>query len=400
MSKYFNRELASVIGVVSLLVMSMAILQPVLPLYLKSIGVEPSTLGLMFSVGMVGMVLGESSAGWLADKVGVKIPMGIGTLGCIIPLLLFTFTQNVPFLFAIFLLWGIVRSAVFGPGRGYIGTNVSFSQKATFMAVYAAAMSICGSLGSFIGGLTSDRLGYSWSFYIAAGAALTAGSLMLWGLRKIPWSKPSVALSGVHQNTSPIKTLFHSRIFIAQCGVALLSWAAIGIIMPFLPLLVVDVAAVTATDVGILFTVSSLVNAVLLIPMGRLSDRISRKLMMAVGLVVTAAGIAVMALVQSMPLFFMAVIIQSIGRAIFSPAAVALLSDTVTASHQNTAMGLYGSCEDLGVVIGSALAGVIWSAVSPQAAFWLVGVVPGIIGVLMLPLIKTDKQPNPTTNRA
>jgi MFS family permease len=400
-SKYFNRELVSVISVVSLMVMTMAILQPVLPLYLKSIGIEPSLLGLMFAVGMAGMVFGESAAGWLADKVGIKIPLSIGTLGCILPLLLFSSTQNIPFLFTIFLVWGVIRSAIFGPGRGYIGTNISYSQKATYMAIYAAAMSIAGSIGSFIGGLTSDHLGYQWSFYIAAGVALLSSGLMVWGLRKIPWGRPQIPISGTHQNTGTLKKLFRSRVFLAQSGVALLCWASTGIIMPFLPLLVTDVTSVTATDIGVLFTVSSLVNAALLIPMGRLSDRTNRKYLMFAGLLVSSAGLAGLALAQNLALFFVAIIIQSIGRAIFSPAAVALLSDTVPANQQNTAMGLYGSCEDLGVVIGSALAGVVWSEVSPQGAFWLVGVMPGIIGALMaltLPLRKANKQVDATEN--
>ncbi len=398
MSKYFNRELASVIGVVSLVVLTMAILQPVLPLYLKSIGIEPSTLGLLFAVGMIGMVFGESSAGWLADKVGLKIPMSIGTLGSIVPLLLFAFTQNVPFLFVIFLIWGLVRSSIFGPSRGYIGTNISFSQKATYMAIYAASMSIAGSLGSFIGGLTSDHLGYTWSFYIAAGVALVAGLMMLIGLRKIPWRSPPVPPAGTPKSRSSLKELFRSRVFLVQCGVALLNWASSGIIMPFLPLLVVDVAGVSTTDIGILFTVSSLVNAILMIPMGRLSDRTNRKYMMVAGLLIAAVGMAVLPLSKNLPVFFIAVIVQSVGRAVFSPAAVALLSDTVSATQQNTAMGFYGSCEDLGVVISSAVAGVIWSSISPQAAFWIVGVAPAVVGALValtLPLIKADKQLDP-----
>ncbi len=152
MNRVFNRELASVIAIVSLAVMAMSVLQPVLSLYLDSINVEPAIIGLMFSVGMAGMVFGESSAGWLADKIGIKIPLGLGTLGCVPLVLGFAFTQNVPFIFTIFLVWGIVRAAVFGPGRGYIGVNVPTEQKATFMAIYAASMSVSPEPGEFYRG--------------------------------------------------------------------------------------------------------------------------------------------------------------------------------------------------------------------------------------------------------
>ncbi|OGO20443.1 MAG: hypothetical protein A2Z15_01730 [Chloroflexi bacterium RBG_16_50_11] len=392
MKKTFNRELASVIAIVSLAVMSMSVLQPVLSLYLDSINIEPAIIGLMFSVGMAGMVLGESSAGWLADKIGVKIPLGLGTIGCVPLVLGFAFTQNVPFIFTIFLLWGIVRAAVFSPGRGYIGVNVPTEQKATFMAIYAASMSISRSLGNFVGGLVGDRLGYDWNFYIAAGIGLLGGGLVIFGLGKIPWGKPDLPIpTTTIGGEKPAKAPYRSRSFIAQCVIAAFSWASIGVIAPFLPLLVVDVAKVTATEVGILFTISALVTAALLIPMGRLSDRRNKKVMMIIGLLVTAAGIAGIALAKNFAGFTAAVVIESIGIAIFSPAAVALLSETVPQNWQNTAMGIYGGCEDIGVVVGSALGGVVWSAIGPQSAFLLVGTVSSILGAGVAFTLLKDK---------
>jgi MFS family permease len=101
-----NRELITVIAIMAIAVMAMALLQPVLPLYLTSIGVVPSVLGLMFSVAMIGMVFGESSGGWVADRVGLKIPMSIGTFVCAPVVLSFIFTRATPTIFLIFLfLW-------------------------------------------------------------------------------------------------------------------------------------------------------------------------------------------------------------------------------------------------------------------------------------------------------
>lgn len=61
MNRIINRDLAAVITIVSLAVMAISVLQPVLPLYLTTIGINPTILGLMFSVAMIGMVFGESS---------------------------------------------------------------------------------------------------------------------------------------------------------------------------------------------------------------------------------------------------------------------------------------------------------------------------------------------------
>lgn len=384
MNKVINRELAAVIAIVSLAVMAMSVLQPVLPLHLTAIGVNPTILGLMFSVAMIGMVFGESSGGWLADKIGVRIPLGIGTFACAPIILCFVFTRNTPSIFLIFLSWGIVRAAVFGPGRGYIGATVPLSQKATFIAIYATAIAVSRSLGTLVGGIIGDALGYNWNFFTSVGIALLGGTLVIISLRKIPSVKPVLpSLNSPSSGRTSTRILYRSRTFLSQCAIGALCWTSTGVIGPFLPLLAVEVASVDVMEVGILFTIGALVNAVLLIPMGRLSDRKNKRMLMMAGLLVTAAGLAGLALAKSFPGLVAAVVTQSIGSAIFSPAAVSLLSDTVPLHWQNTAMGIYGACEDIGVVAGSALGGLVWSVLGPPSTFLLVGVTAAILGAIV-----------------
>jgi MFS family permease len=392
MNRIISRELAAVIAIVSLAVMAMSVLQPVLPLYLTSIGVNPTVLGLMFSVAMIGMVFGESSGGWLADKVGIRIPLSVGTFVCVPIIICFVFTQNTPSIFVIFLFWGITRAAVFGPGRGYIGSTVPITQKATFLAIYATAMAVSRSLGTYLGGFIADARGYEWCFYTSAGIVLLGGILVIIGLRKIPKVKPVLP-----DPTSPVdraasaRALYRSRPFLSQCIIGALCWMSMGVVGPFLPLLAVEVAGIAVTQVGILFTIGALVNAVLLIPMGRLSDRKNKKILMIVGLLVTAAGLAGLALAKDFPGLIAAVVTQSAGSAIFGPSAVSLLSDTVPPNWQNTAMGVYGACEDIGVVAGSALGGLVWSSLGPPSTFLLVGMTAAILGAIVSFTLLRDK---------
>lgn len=389
MSRILNRELVSVIAAVSLAVMSMSILQPVLPLYLDSLGISASIIGLMFSLAMVGMVFGESTGGWLTDKIGVRIPLGIGTIFCIPVLLLFVFARNIPFIFTLFLLWGIVRAGVFGPGRGYIGKTVPLTHKATYLAVYAASMSVSRSIGAFVGGFISEHLGYDWNFYFAAGFSFLGGLLVIYGLRKIPLISPSLN-PAISKDSGSInaKAYYRSPVFISQCLIGALAWLPMGIIGSFLSLLAVQRTGVAETQIGLLFTFSALVSAALMIPAGRMSDRSSKKTMMVTGLFISAAGIAGIALANSYGIFVAAMLVQTIGTTIFGPAAVALLSETIPHHWQGTAMGIYGAFEDIGVVIGSALGGIVWDYLGPQYAFLFLGttssVIAAVIAVTML----------------
>jgi MFS family permease len=391
MGKVLNRELASVIAAVSLAGMAMAVISPVLPLYLKSLGISASLIGLMSSLAMVGMVFGETGGGWLADKVGIRLPIGIGTFIAGPVVLLFLTASSVPFIFGIFLLWGVVRAGVFGPGRGYIGGHVPLAQRATWLAVYAAVMSVTRSIGSFISGVTAEHLGYNWNFYLATGICILGGLLVVFALKKIPWKSPAVRPPPpAGAGAVPPKAPYRSRAFIVQCIIAVLCWVSVGAIGPFIPLLAVEKAGVAQTEVGLLFTITGLVGAVLLIPAGRMSDKYNKKAIMITGLLVSGLGMAGLSIANSYGFIVGAMMLQSVGTVIFGPAAVALLSETVPQYWQNTAMGLYGGFEDAGVVIGAALGGILWDAFGPQATFLFTGTTASIIAaVVALTLLKT-----------
>ncbi len=394
-NRTIDRELVIVIGVVALAIMAMSLLQPMLPLYLTSIGVSPTVLGLMFAVGMMGMVLGESSGGWLADRAGIRVPMFIGTFLCAPLVLSFAFARSTALVFAVFFFWGAVRAAVFGPGRGYIGATISLSRKATFMAIYATAMAISRSLGNFTSGFIADALGYEGIFYIAAGIALLAGILASVGLRRRAERMPALKTHiGPYDLSEKPVALYRQRPFVIQCIIAALHFTAIGV-LPFLSLLAVQVAGLKTTQVGILFTISSFSSVVFLIPMGRLADRRNKKNMMALGMLVSALSVTGISLSTNFLQLAVCQVIGSLGTSMYNPAAVALLSQNVSSRRQSTAMGIYGGSENIGLIIGSALGGVLWSALGPTPTFLIVGTLSASLGSAMSFFFLKGRSKNP-----
>jgi MFS transporter, PPP family, 3-phenylpropionic acid transporter len=396
--KIVTPELVAVICIVGLAGMAMALLQPVLPLYLTGIGVNPTLLGLMFSSGMLGMVLGESTGGWLADRVGIKVPLVIGTFVCAPLVLSFVFITHPALLFVVFFIWGIVRAAIFGPGRGIIGTRIPLARKATFMAIYAMSMSVFRGAASFSSGFIADNLGYDWVFYSASAVGVVAGIMVIVFVKRsrnkpqAGGDQPSPA-DGQRSEQAEAEDvpLYRNRLFITQSAVAFFFFAANGL-GAFVSLLGVEVVGVAATQVGILFTIGAVTNAVMLVPMGRLADRHSKRNMMVIGLIVTAAGQATVGLSHGFPQMIAGMIVQSCGGATFGPAAVALLSETVPPQRQNTAMGVYGGFEDAGVILSSAMGGVVWSVFGPSWTFLVVGALCAVIGAVIAFLLVKDRR--------
>lgn len=366
-------------------VLSRSILDPIIPLYLTSIGIAPTILGLMLAVAMIGMVFGETAGGLVADRIGISIPLAIGTFGCAPIVLSFVLTTNTSLIFLIFFLWGVIRSAIFGPSRGYIGGNVPLAQKATFLAIFSTSMSASRSLGSLTSGFVVDTLGYNWNFYLSALATLLGGIAVVIGLKKLRQRKTASFKAQPVPADIPqpqVSNGGYRRSFILQCTIAALRFFEMGVTHAFLPVFATQVVGVDATKVGILFTVSGLVTAILLIPMGRLADRKGKKLFILLGLLLSGLSMAGIAFASSFMWLLWAIVLQGLAMAMFSPAAVALLSDTVPHHRQSTAMGIYGSAEDVGNIAGSALGGFVWVAGGPSLTF-LTGTIASGLGAAM-----------------
>lgn len=375
-------EMLMVMTVMGLGVLAMSILNPILPLYLTFIGISPEMLGLIFSVGMVGMVFGESSWGWVADRLGLKIPLLTGTFIAALAVLFFILTQQVPAIFTIFLFWGTVRSAIFGPGRGYISANAPPLRKATFMAIITAMLSASRCLGALPSGFIVDTWGYQAVFFVSSGIALTGGLVVIIGLRRMRLLKSTPTPAPDEEPRISEQGTGYHRLSI-QCLVACLEFIGLGISITFLPLLATQVVGVSATQVGILFTIRGLAAMITSIPMGMMADRMGRKRFMILGLLISAAAMVGIAFAQSYAWLIIFTIVSSIGLSMFSPAALGLLSDSIPAHRQSTAMGVYGGlCENTGIIAGSALGGFVWAGWGHQPTF-LVGTVAAIIGAVL-----------------
>lgn len=383
-----SRQMITVMAVMGLSVLSMSILNPMMPLYLTSIDVTPDTVGLMLSVAMVGMLIGEGFWGWVADRRGIELPLKIGTFITGLSAACFVLTESVPLIFTIFFFWGLLQSALFGPSRGYIGANAPALRRATFMAVITMIMSASRSIGALPSGFLADNLGFHALFFVSCGISVLAGIVLMAGWRQGQQAlAPAVGETPVDPTGSPVRVDYRS--FAIQCGVtALQSWTR-GTMLGFLPLMAAQVLGVSATRVGVLFTIYGVAVMATSIPMGMLADRKGKKRLMILGLVMSAVAMTGIALSPSYIWLVVFVLAAGVGVATFSPAALGMISDLVPAKKQSTAMGMYGALgENIGIIGGAAVGGFIWVALGHQWTFFVAALAAALGTIMCLALVK------------
>jgi len=66
-----------------------------------------------------------------------------------------------------------------------------------------------------------------------------------------------------------------------------------------------------------------------------------------------------------------------------------MISDSVPAKRQSTAMGIYGAFgEDIGIIAGTSLGGFIWTALGHQYTFLMGAVATALETIICLALVK------------
>jgi len=126
----------------------------------------------------------------------------------------------------------------------------------------------------------------------------------------------------------------------------------------------------------------TLTFAVLLLTGAALGDRLGRRLMFSVGIVIFTLSSAAAALAPSATALDVARAAQGVGGAIVTPLTLTLLSAAMPRERRGLALGAWGGIGGLAVAIGPLVGGAVVQGISWQWIFWLN--VP--IGLILAPL--------------
>ncbi|WP_374502171.1 MFS transporter [Zoogloea sp.] len=146
--------------------------------------------------------------------------------------------------------------------------------------------------------------------------------------------------------------------------------------------LVFAAAGMTLSQIGTLAAIYPAVWGMTQIFTGALSDRIGRKQLIAWGMWVQSAGIAITALSASLLGFGLGAVLLGIGTAMVYPTLLAAIGDVAHPAWRASAVGVYRLWRDLGYAIGALLAGVTADLFGLAAAVWLVAGLTFLSGVI------------------
>jgi MFS family permease len=116
---------------------------------------------------------------------------------------------------------------------------------------------------------------------------------------------------------------------------------------------------------------------------GALSDRWGRKWLIASGMLLQAAGIALVAIASGFTVWALAATLMGAGTAMVYPTLLAVIGDVAHPAWRARAVGVYRLWRDLGYAVGALIAGITADLLGVRAAIWLVAAITAASGIVV-----------------
>jgi MFS family permease len=181
-------------------------------------------------------------------------------------------------------------------------------------------------------------------------------------------------------------------IVVIAVGAVMIDATLLGLIAPLLPTIEERTGA-GPDALGVILAAYAVPIAVLSLPLGRIADRLGRRLLLVVGLMVVAAGSGLIAASDSIALLVAARAVQGVGSAASWIAALALVSDTAPPGKRGEALGVAIGAASVGSIAGPALGGVAADVASFEAPFLICcGAAVGLSGAALVLVPRDPKR--------
>ena len=115
---------------------------------------------------------------------------------------------------------------------------------------------------------------------------------------------------------------------------------------------------------------------------GKIADRVGRKLLYTYGFGIFVAGSAACALSPSLGVLVLARLMQAIGAVMLQANSYALIRDVLPATRLGTGLGMQGAAQAVGLSVGPALGGAL-TALGGWRLIFLVNIPIGLIGLAL-----------------
>ncbi|GIP32862.1 MFS transporter [Paenibacillus sp. J2TS4] len=378
-----------------------ALLITFLPLYMKNaLNATTIVIGWTLAVQYVGDNLLRTPIGWVIDRFGYRYSMLIGVVCTLLAVIIMALTSSY--------YWIVASCAILGLGTAPLwpcvitgATEVAGEQgRGTIMSVVYIAWLTGAGLGPFVITYFVNDHAYRGAFMLLCGmmALVVAIALFLPGkLKKRKWadSQGAGAAEFHSHQADNYKQSSNANLRAAQGGSSIaermksyfsevkrsmnVSYLlfpamfaqtfALGLLSPVLTLYAMEELKLTGDQFRMFMLVGGAVTVLLMIPVGKLVDRIGVRWFINGGFAIISTALFLLTVVRELTMLYVLVGLLGLGYALIIPSWNALIADAVPPDKRGAVWGFFLTIEGLGTTIGPVISGFLSHLAGLQAPF-------------------------------
>lgn len=381
MEKKIDRKIfAALFFAIFTAITGVGIVVPLLPVYADELGASGFVIGLIFGSFSLSRALFLPYFGKKSDEHGRKPFIAAGLALYVVTSVAFMGAASFSSIWgmiAIRFFQGFASAMILPVVFAYVGDMAPTGKEGFVMGIFNISMYSSLSLGPVLGGVVKDAFGMQAAFACMLALSLAACVLTLTLL-------PPVSREPRADKSRPplsYRLLAKEKAVVGLFACRLAYTACIGVMWSFLPVHAHGVFGISSAKIGVLLMLSVLVAGLLQTPAGLLADRSDKRLLVTLGGVLAAFGMAGFCVATGFWSMFAASLILGIGGGISTPAhmAISVIEGKKTGS-MGSVMALITLGHSLGMLFGAVGGGVmrdlfgLWSAYAGGGLVMLAGV--------------------------
>lgn len=366
---------------------------PAIPLFAKSFGVNNASVGLLVSAFAMARFCSGLISGKLVDLFGERNVFAIGILMVSFFSFLCALAQTYSQLL-IFRTAGGLGSSMFSVAAGsIIMRSVSDDHRGRAQSVYNGSFLVGGISGPAIGGALS-AISLRAPFFVYATALLVAGTFGFFFLKT---GRSTNKESKKDDSSMGIGEALRIAPYRAALIISFVTaWVLFGLRVSILPIFVTEQLHASSTMVGVGFGIAALIQGIVLLPAGTLSDERGRRTALLIGTTIVLLGVIALVFAIHPWMYLFAMAIMGLGGAFLSTTPANIVGDVIR-GKSGQVIALWQMAGDAGMIVGPLTVGFLSDIFTFRTAFAVSAVVFSVGVILAYRLPETRKSHLPQT---
>jgi len=356
-----------------------ALIFPFFALYItERFGVGMTQVGFLFAVFSAGNIISSTIGGALADKYGRRVIMLIGLIVSGIGSIFMGLVDNLNIFYILAAILGLVGD-IGGPARQAMVVDLLSKEKQTEgFGIMRVAGNLAVTAGPILGGFLATQSYMLLFIFDAVSSLITAVIVFI----VIPETKPEKPED--KREETVIKTIFgYKEVLKDSVFILFLSVSALMVIVYMqmnstLSVFLRDVHGFPLQGFGLLLSMNALMVVLFQFWIAKKVSKYAPMKVIAIGTLFYVVGFGMYGFVSAVYLFFIAMIIITIGEMIIAPIQQTIVALFAPEDKRGRYMAVYSFHWAIPNLFGVLLAGLVMEHIGPNWVWYFAGILSTI----------------------